>query len=318
MHARRLQRNVAASGWQRDRFGLTVRGMDTQNATPTLAAPRAVSRVVRGQAAADGAGVRLVRFIGTPGLPDLDPFLLLDAFGSERADDYIAGFPDHPHRGFETVTYMLDGRMRHRDSRGHEGVIGPGGVQWMRAGRGIVHSEMPEQDRGLLRGFQLWLNLPAADKMSEPGYQEFEAARIPEVQLADRVRVRVIAGEVAGTRGVIGQGATEAWYLDLRLPAHSRVCLPLPSTHRAFAQVFEGRVVVEQAEADLVIEAGSLAVLGEGDGVVLRCGEAPAAVLLVAGRPLHEPVARHGPFVMNTHNELMQAFADYRAGRLGR
>ncbi|PKM15567.1 MAG: hypothetical protein CVV12_08075 [Gammaproteobacteria bacterium HGW-Gammaproteobacteria-2] len=273
--------------------------------------PRHVDRVYQGQATSDGAGVRLVRMLGTAQLPDLDPFLMLDAFGSDQPGDYIAGFPDHPHRGFETVTYMLDGRMRHRDNHGHEGLLGPGSVQWMSAGRGIVHSEMPEQVEGLMRGFQLWLNLPARDKMSAPRYQEYAAEQIPVVTPAAGVQVKVIAGQLGEVKGVIEQPATEPVYLDIQLDSAATITLPLPLGHSAFVHVFQGAAQVD----DRRVAAGELAVLGDGDAVQLQGGDGVARLLLVAGRPLREPVARHGPFVMNTQAELVQAFNDYRAGR---
>lgn len=273
--------------------------------------PRHVDHVYQGLATSDGAGVRLVRMLGTAQLPDLDPFLMLDAFGSDRPGDYIAGFPDHPHRGFETVTYMLDGRMRHRDNHGHEGLLGPGSVQWMSAGRGIVHSEMPEQVEGLMRGFQLWLNLPARDKMSAPRYQEYAAEQIPVVTPSAGVRVKVIAGQLGEVKGVIEQPATDPVYLDIQLDPGAGFSVPVPPGHSAFAHVYQGAVQVAATR----VAAGELAVLGDGDSVQLQCGDGVARLLLVAGRPLREPVARHGPFVMNTQAELVQAFNDYRAGR---
>lgn len=273
--------------------------------------PRHVDRVYQGQATSDGAGVRLVRMLGTAQLPDLDPFLMLDAFGSDKPGDYIAGFPDHPHRGFETVTYMLDGRMRHRDNHGHEGLLGPGSVQWMSAGRGIVHSEMPEQVEGLMRGFQLWLNLPARDKMSAPRYQEYAAEQIPVFALSAGVRVKVIAGRLGDVVGVIEQPATDPVYLDVALDAGAEIALPVPPGHSAFVHVYEGAAQVHGTR----VAASELAVLNDGDGVRVTGGDTVTRLLLIAGRPLREPVARHGPFVMNTQAELVQAFNDYRAGR---
>ncbi|KGM57153.1 pirin [Lysobacter arseniciresistens ZS79] len=275
-----------------------------------------VARTVRGVPASDGAGVRLTRVIGTPQLPDLDPFLMLDEFGTDRPEDYLAGFPDHPHRGFETVTYMLDGRMRHRDNHGNEGVLVPGSVQWMTAGRGLVHSEMPEQESGRMRGFQLWVNLPARDKMVEPRYQEFAPDRIPQVSPADGVTVKVVAGEVDGVRGPIAQPATEPLYLDIALAAGAAWEYALPGGHNAFAYVFEGEVSVGAGGEDArTLQAPQLAVLGGGELLRVQAADAGARMLLVAGRPLREPVARHGPFVMNTREQLMQAFVDYQEGR---
>ena len=269
---------------------------------------------LRGAPTSDGAGVRLTRVIGSPQLPDLDPFLLLDEFGTERAEDYIAGFPEHPHRGFETVTYMLDGRMRHRDNKGHEGLLVPGGVQWMTAGSGLVHSEMPEQEAGRMRGFQLWVNLPAKDKMTAPRYQEFGPERIPVVRPAEGVEVRVIAGEVDGVAGPIAQPATDPLYLDLALDAGRDWTHLLPEGHNAFVYVYEGALTVGEGDDARPLSAQELAVLGGGDVLRLRADVATRAII-VAGRPLREPVARHGPFVMNTREELMQAFVDFQEGR---
>ena len=279
-----------------------------------------VVRKLRGRAASDGAGVRLTRVIGSPELPDLDPFLLLDEFGTDRAEDYIGGFPDHPHRGFETVTYMLDGRMRHRDNHGNEGLLVPGSVQWMTAGRGLVHSEMPEQEAGRMRGFQLWVNLPARDKMTEPRYQEFAPDRIPLARPAEGVEVRVVAGEVvqadgARVRGPIDQPATSPLYLDIALEPGVAWDHTLPEGHNAFAYVFEGEATLGDGEDARLVSGQELAVLGGGDTLRIEAGAAGARVLLVAGRPLREPVARHGPFVMNTRQELMQAFVDFQEGR---
>lgn len=280
---------------------------------------RAVERIVRGMPASDGAGVKLTRVIGQPQMPDLDPFLMLDEFGTDRAEDYIAGFPDHPHRGFETVTYMLDGRMRHKDNHGNEGVLVPGSVQWMTAGRGLVHSEMPEQQEGRMRGFQLWLNLPAREKMTAPRYQEFGPERIPVVSPGEGVRVKVIAGSVAGTQGPISQPATDPTYLDVELAPGSVFAHPLPEHHAAFLYVFEGSVRVI-GESPTVVQSQELAVLGEGaevpiEGVTAGAAGSGARAILVAGRPLREPVAKYGPFVMNTQQELMQAFKDFQSGR---
>lgn len=279
-----------------------------------------VVRKVRGSAASDGAGVKLTRVIGGPGLPDLDPFLLLDEFGTDRAEDYIAGFPEHPHRGFETVTYMLDGRMRHRDNHGNEGLLVPGSVQWMTAGRGLVHSEMPEQEEGRMRGFQLWVNLPAKDKMTEPRYQEFAPGRIPLARPAAGVEVRVVAGELdAGdggrVRGPIEQPATSPLYLDATLEAGVAWEHRLPEGHNAFAYVFESEATLGSGDEARAVASQELAILGGGDLLRIQAGTAGARVLLIAGRPLREPVARHGPFVMNTRQELMQAFVDFQEGR---
>jgi quercetin 2,3-dioxygenase len=273
---------------------------------------RPVVRTTRGIQTSDGAGVRLRRLMGGgSGLPSIDPFLMLDFFDSPRAQDYIAGFPPHPHRGFETVTYMLAGRMRHRDNKGGEGVIEAGGIQWMTAGRGLVHSEMPEQTEGLMRGFQLWVNLPAKDKMIAPGYQEHPAARMPVEERADGARVKVITGSTSrGTAGPVTAAATDARYFDVELPAGTTFTEPLPSGQAAFVVVHEGTVEIGGQR----VEGVGLAQLGDGEAAQFRAVGGTAKALLIAGRPLNEPVAWHGPFVMNTTAELMQAIDDYQAG----
>jgi hypothetical protein len=279
---------------------------------------RHVSRVIKGMPATDGAGVELTRVIGQPALTMLDPFLLLDAFRSDRPEDYLAGFPPHPHRGFETVTYLLAGRMRHRDNAGHEGVIAPGGIQWMTAGRGIVHSEMPEQENGLLEGFQLWVNLPAAHKMDHPGYQEYPADQIPVESREGGVEIRVIAGVTSqGTRGPVVQPLTEPLYLDVRVPADGEFTERLPDTHNAFVYVIQGPVTASDADGRAVhLVRDDLGVLARGDVVRVESGNDATRFLIVAGRPLNEPVARGGPFVMNTRDEIQQAFEDYNQGRI--
>lgn len=277
--------------------------------------PARVTRKVRGRATSDGAGVKLTRVIGGPDLPELDPFLLLDEFGTDRAEDYLAGFPSHPHRGFETVTYMLDGRMRHKDNHGNEGLLTPGSVQWMTAGRGLVHSEMPEQESGRMRGFQLWVNLPARDKMTDPKYQEYAPDRIPVANPAAGVSVKVIAGRVGEAVGPIVQPATDPVYLDVALEAGTVWEYLLPAGHNAFAYAFEGEATVGEGEDARALETHEMAVLGGGDLLRLRAGGKGARLILVAGRPLREPVMRHGPFVMNTKQELMQAFVDFQEGR---
>ncbi len=278
---------------------------------------RRVVRIFTGQPTSDGAGVRLTRVIGTSALDHLDPFLLLDEFKSDKADDYLAGFPDHPHRGFETVTYMLAGAMRHRDHAGNQGELVAGSVQWMTAGRGIVHSEMPQQKDGLMWGFQLWINLPARDKMTAPRYQDIPPEKIPEVELSAGVRARVIAGEAGGVRGPVEGIATRPLYLDVRMGAGARVSLDVAAGHNAFAYVYEGRVALDDGSGGTQdVGAGQLAVLSDGDAVTATTTGAPARFLLLAARPLGEPVARYGPFVMNTREELVQAAEDYRSGRL--
>ena len=274
-----------------------------------------IARKVRGTPASDGAGVKLTRVIGGGELPDLDPFLLLDEFGTEQAEDYLAGFPDHPHRGFETVTYMLDGRIRHKDNHGNEGLLVPGSVQWMTAGRGLVHSEMPEQEDGRMRGFQLWVNLPAKDKMTDPRYQEFPPEQLPVVTPGEGVTVKLIAGEVDGVRGPISQPATDPVYFDVSLAPDAQWLHALPEGHNAFAYAFEGSLALGEGEDARALSAQEMAILGGGDVLKLVAGEAGARLIVVAGRPLREPVVRYGPFVMNSKQEIMQAFVDFQEGR---
>lgn len=292
--------------------------MPTEHATSRSQDIRRVVGAVRGVPAEDGAGVKLTRIIGSPQLDMWDPFLLLDRFESDNPKDYIAGFPAHPHRGFETVTYLLAGRLRHKDSSGREGVIEPGGVQWMTAGRGIVHSEMPEQVEGRLAGFQLWLNLPAKDKMTPPRYQEFGAKAIPLERRGESVSIRVIAGETSeGTRGPVEAVPTSPRYLDIELRSDGIFSEPVPANHAAFAYVIEGGVDVLAGRDvnDRRIAAGTLALLGDGDRIQLSGTEPRNRLLLVSALRLQEPVARSGPFVMNSREEIMQAYSDYQAGR---
>ena len=242
--------------------------------------------------------------------------MLLDEIRSEDGADYIGGFPEHPHRGFETVTYVLAGRMRHGDNKGNRGTLGPGSVQWMTAGRGIVHSEMPEQEEGLMRGFQLWVNLSAKDKMTEPRYQEFAAEKIPIAEVGSGARVKVIAGQVGATTGPIVDVATEPLYLDVMLEPDAGFQHPLSAGHQAFVVAYEGRVLVGAAEDAQALDKLSLGILKRGELVQLRAGAVATRVLLIAGKPLGEPVARYGPFVMNTRAQLQEAFEDYSAGRL--
>ncbi|HET6546492.1 MAG TPA: pirin family protein, partial [Rhodanobacteraceae bacterium] len=244
--------------------------------------PRRVERVIRGQPASDGAGVKLTRVIGQRDLDMLDPFLLLDEFRSDDAADYLAGFPDHPHRGFETVTYMLEGRMRHRDNQGNSGLLTAGSVQWMTAGRGIVHSEMPEQDDGRMWGFQLWVNLPASDKMTAPRYQDIAPERIPEIDPAPGVHARVIAGPLGGATGPVDAPATQAIYWDVHLDPAARFDAALPEGHNAFVYVYEGAVEVGPVDAARRVARGELAVLEHGDGLSLAAGAEPARLLVVA------------------------------------
>jgi len=280
---------------------------------------RGVERVVRGQPTSDGAGVKLTRVLAQPLQQRLDPFLMLDAFGSDAASDYIGGFPDHPHRGFETVTIMLAGRMRHRDSVGNVGLLEPGSVQWMTAGRGIIHSEMPEQQEGRMAGFQLWVNLAAKDKMTAPAYRDVPPAEVPEFTLEGGVRVRVIAGTSHGVPGAVSRPTTEPICLDITLPAGARFDAALPSGHNAFAYVFGGAVVEVGDAGPVRVESESMAILtndAAADGVRLAALASPARVLLVGGRPLHEPIAQYGPFVMNTAQQIQQAVTDFQRGVL--
>ena len=288
--------------------------MSTSNPSAALQHPRRVERLVAGQATSDGAGVKLTRVLTQDLQRRLDPFLMLDAFGSDQPGDYIAGFPDHPHRGFETITSMIAGRMRHRGSAGNEGLLDDGGVQWMTAGRGVILSEMPEQEDGVMEGFQLWLNLAGVDKMQPPGYRDIPSAQIPE-QRSDGVTVRVIAGSSQGVDGAVQRPRTEPVYLDLHLAPGARFEQPLPAGHNAFVYVYRGALSVgetpvpAQRMAILANDAGS-------DGVSLRAGTTPTRALLIAGAPLREPIAQHGPFVMNTQEQLIQAVQDFQAGRL--
>jgi redox-sensitive bicupin YhaK (pirin superfamily) len=278
---------------------------------------RNVLQTIRGRPTSDGAGVKLTRVIDGSERIDLDPFLLLDEFRSDQAGDYIAGFPDHPHRGFETVTYMLAGRMRHRDSAGNSGLLVPGSVQWMTAGRGLVHSEMPEQEDGLMCGFQLWVNLPARDKMTPPRYQDIPAERIPQLDLGAGAKARVLAGRLRDTAGPVETGATAATYLDIELAAGAAFEERVGAAEdTAFIYVYEGQVEAGAASAATSLSRGTLGVLGAGNALRLAAGATAAKCIVVAGRPLREPVARYGPFVMNTRAEIEQAFADFQAGRL--
>jgi redox-sensitive bicupin YhaK (pirin superfamily) len=278
--------------------------------------PRSVARVVRARDTSDGAGVRLRRSLGSHELSELDPFLLLDEFRSDDPNDYLAGFPDHPHRGFETVTYMLAGHMEHRDHMGNRGDLEAGSVQWMTAGRGIIHSEMPRQEQGLMWGFQLWVNLPAKDKLCPPRYQDIPAASVPEVELAGGAgTVRVVAGRFQDTGGAVSGIATDPLYLDLRLAPNAEITVPVPRGHTALAYVYGGQASAGSAPGTR-LSAAQLGVLSDGDELALRAGEEGARLLLIAGKPLKEPIVRHGPFVMNTREEIMQAVRDYQSGHL--
>jgi redox-sensitive bicupin YhaK (pirin superfamily) len=281
--------------------------------------PRTVERLVTGQATSDGDGVKLTRVLTQPLQRRLDPFLMLDAFGSDDASDYIGGFPDHPHRGFETVTYMIAGRMRHRDSTGNEGLLENGGVQWMTAGRGLIHSELPEQEEGRMEGFQLWLNLPAADKMVTPGYRDIPTGEIPELRLAGAT-VRVIAGESHGVVGAVQKPHTEPLYLDVHLEPGATFEQALPTGHNAFVYVYRGELEIDGGTTRTSVPRERMAVLANAadrDGVRVQAGADGARALIIAGKPLNEPIAQYGPFVMNKQAEIFQAVEDFRAGKFG-
>jgi len=274
---------------------------------------RGIERIIEGVATSDGAGVKLTRVLSGRLQRRLDPFLMLDAFSSDNPGDYIAGFPDHPHRGFETVTYMLAGRMRHRDSAGHEGLLENGGVQWMTAGRGVIHSEIPEQVDGLMEGFQLWLNLPSQLKMAEPWYRDFPGSAIPEYATAQGVKVRVIAGSSNGVKGAVTREITEPLYLDIHAPAGAGFSTALPDTHNAFIYVYRGAVTV----AGVPVPSRRMGILSNvagADSMTLSATE-DARLILVAGKPLDEPIVQYGPFVMNTQQQIHQALNDYNNGQ---
>jgi hypothetical protein len=288
--------------------------MNPTTPATTITALRRVERLVQGQATSDGAGVKLVRVLTQDLQRRLDPFLMLDAFGTDNPGDYIGGFPDHPHRGFETITYMLQGRMRHRDSVGNVGLLEPGAVQWMTAGRGVIHSEMPEQEDGAMEGFQLWLNLPAHSKMREPWYRDIAPGQVPVWQ-GDGATVKVIAGSSHGVTGAVQREQTEPLYLDVQLAPGARFEQRLPDSHNAFLYVYRGELTV----ADTLVRRQRMAILANtpgSQGVVLQAGAEGAQAILIAGRPLKEPIAQYGPFVMNTQQELVQAVQDFQAGRL--
>ncbi|MHB1951618.1 MAG: pirin family protein [Acidiferrobacteraceae bacterium] len=272
---------------------------------------RRITHLVPAQRVTEGAGVIVHRALGTSGLRHLDPFLMLDHFSSDDPGDYIAGFPDHPHRGFITLTYMLNGHMEHRDSMGNRGDLRAGGVQWMKAASGVIHSEMPQQTDGLMRGFQLWINLPAAEKMSAPSYQEFDASRIPAIT-RNGVSARLLAGPFAGGTGPVLDDCTALNYLDISLSPGAGMNHEVPADRTVFIYVFDGAVSV----ADREVPVHHLAVLGGGSEVRVTGGARGGRLILVAGRPIREPIVQYGPFVMNTRDEIEKALADYREGRL--
>jgi len=281
----------------------------------TVTRSRVVEHLLAGRPTSDGAGVTINRVVDHRMSRRLDPFLMLDNFGSDKASDYVAGFPNHPHRGFETVTYMLAGRMRHRDSAGNEGLLQSGDVQWMTAGRGVIHSEMPEQEEGRMEGFQLWLNLPAKDKMRAPWYRDLKHAEIPRFVTEEGADVRILAGSTHGVSGAVTREGTEPLYVDVHLEAGATYRQPLPAGHNSLLFVYRGAVHVqgrEVPEARLAILDNDVA----SDGVVVSA-DAPAKFILLAGRPLGEPIVQYGPFVMNTEAEIRTAILDYQSGRLG-
>ncbi|MFH1805471.1 MAG: pirin family protein [Pseudomonadota bacterium] len=285
--------------------------MSEQAKSPRSKSPRHVAQVIRAMDTSDGAGVSLKRSVGSPALDMLDPFLMLDSISTDKADDYIAGFPDHPHRGFETVTYMVEGAMRHQDSTGADGILRSGGVQWMTAGSGIIHSETPQQEAGLLQGFQLWINLPGRDKMKPPRYQNLEADEVVEITPKPGVDLRLVTGSVEGKTGPVSGIATAPLFVDVKLAQGAEITLPVPHGHAAIAYVFIGTADI----AGTSIATHHLAVLADGNEVTLRGGDGGGRLLLIAAAPINEPVARYGPFVMNTKAELMQAFDDFQKGR---
>ena len=287
------------------------------NSTPTHAVTvsRTVERLVTGQATSDGAGVKLNRVLTQDLQHRLDPFLMLDAFGSDKPDDYIAGFPDHPHRGFETVTYMIAGRMLHRDSACHEGLLQNGGVQWMTAGKGVIHSEIPQQEEGVMEGFQLWLNLHSTEKMNAPWYRDFQNDQLPKLQTPAGVAVTVIAGGSHGVQGAVTREITQPLYLDVHMPQGARFEQTLPADHNAFLYVYRGEVTIDGKAVPLQRMA-ILANTAQADGVVIEAS-ADAKLILISGKPLKEPIVQYGPFVMNSKDEIYQALSDFRDGRLG-
>ncbi|MBV9062942.1 MAG: pirin family protein [Alphaproteobacteria bacterium] len=271
---------------------------------------RGIARVVSGMPTQDGAGVKLTRLIGTPQLGHVDPFLMLDAFGTDNPEDYIAGFPEHPHRGFETMTYMIEGTMRHRDNHGGEGLIIDGGVQWMTAGRGVAHSEMPAQTNGRMFGFQLWINLPANEKMREPWYADIPAGAIPSFTV-DGAAVKLIAGTWGGHKGPAPERVTAPFIADVTLAANASTEIPLSEDRAGFVYVFEGALKI----GNTVVHTGNVGVLSDGAELHATAEGQGARVLVVAGKPLREPIAKYGPFVMNTEAQIRQAILDYQSGR---
>jgi hypothetical protein len=276
-----------------------------------------VNRIIEPVKTSDGAGVNLSRSIGSHLLSDFDPFLLLDEFGSENPNDYVAGFPDHPHRGFETVTYMLNGRLEHKDSAGNTGIIESGGVQWMTAGRGVIHSEMPKQENGLMRGFQLWVNLPAKEKMKEPYYQNIDKEMIPVYRLESGSAVRVIAGTSNGIEGIIKGIQTQPLFLDVHLKSNTPFHQDLDNSHNSFIYVYEGELLVGGRDNKKIrLKSGLLGLLTRGETLAVETTDTEAKFICLSGKPLDESIVRHDPFVMNRIEEIEQALSDFQRGRL--
>ncbi|MDE0491499.1 pirin family protein [Psychrobacter sp. A3] len=289
----------------------------TNSVKDTVTQSRQIEQLFAGVDTQDGAGVKLTRVLTQQLQQRLDPYLMLDNFKSDNPDDYVAGFPNHPHRGFETITYMITGRMRHRDSAGNEGLLQNGGVQWMTAASGVIHSELPEQEDGAMEGFQLWLNLPAKDKMNDPWYKDFQSEDLPKYTTEDGVDVTVIAGRSHGVEGAVTRDITEPTYLDIHLPAGTSFSQAIPADHNAFAFVYRGKVEIEGRE----VPTKTMAILKNdknADGVTITADSSEdTKVILITGRPLREPIVQYGPFVMNSQQEIMQAVTDFQSGKFG-
>ena len=288
----------------------------TPDTKDTVKNSRQIEHLYAGVDTQDGAGVKLTRVLTQQLQERLDPYLMLDNFKSHNPDDYVAGFPNHPHRGFETITYMITGRMRHRDSAGNEGLLQNGGVQWMTAASGVIHSELPEQENGAMEGFQLWLNLPAKDKMNDPWYKDFQDADLPKFVTEHGTQVTVIAGESNGVEGAVTREMTEPTYLDIHLPAGASFSHKIPANHNAFVFVYRGSASIEGKQ----VPVKNMAILKNdpnADGIILEAGSEDTKVILVTGRPLNEPIVQYGPFVMNSQQEIIQAVTDFQEGRFG-
>ncbi|MCX6303580.1 MAG: pirin family protein [Bacteroidetes bacterium] len=274
---------------------------------------RKINRIIKGQATSDGAGVKLTRILGHNTQDILDPFLMLDFFGSDNPDDFMAGFPSHPHRGIETVTYMLDGKVEHSDSMGNSGVIGKGDIQWMTAGSGIIHEEMPKYEGGRMHGFQLWVNLPSASKMIAPRYQDIPAGKIPVVELENKSRVKVLAGTFNGVKGPVENIVADPEYFDVEMPENASLLIPVATDHTVFSFLYEGAASFDENLKNS-LHAGEGVLFGEGENVRVQTGASTARFILIAGKPIGEPVAWNGPIVMNTQEELNVAFRELRSG----